>query len=107
MAWWGRKRSRQNRRKEIGDYEYRQAFENALPQRGAEKWVVPSSASGQVRSYYVDWKMLRDVKRRKMAYEYADERLRINSLRKNTILPKDLQPDVLEVMSLFTKLNDK
>lgn len=53
--------------------------------------MVPSSASGQVRSYYVDWKMLRDVKRRKMAYEYADERLRINSLRKNTILPKDLQ----------------
>ncbi|XP_019807652.1 small ribosomal subunit protein uS14m isoform X1 [Tursiops truncatus] len=56
-----------------------------------DQQVVPSSASGQVRSYYVDWKMLRDVKRRKMAYEYADERLRINSLRKNTILPKDLQ----------------
>ncbi|KAM9052050.1 small ribosomal subunit protein uS14m-like [Megaptera novaeangliae] len=53
--------------------------------------VVPSSASGQVRSYYVDWKMLRDVKRRKMAYEYVDERLHIHSLRKNTILPKDLQ----------------
>nr|XP_035973332.1 28S ribosomal protein S14, mitochondrial isoform X3 [Halichoerus grypus] len=53
--------------------------------------MVPSSPSGQVRGYYVDWKMLRDVKRRKMAYEYADERLRINSLRKNTILPKDLQ----------------
>lgn len=53
--------------------------------------MVPSSASGQVRGYYVDWKMLRDVKRRKIAYEYADERLRINSLRKNTILPKDLQ----------------
>lgn len=34
---------------------------------------------------------VRDLKRRKMAYEYADERLRINSLRKNTILPKDLQ----------------
>ncbi|XP_074178196.1 small ribosomal subunit protein uS14m isoform X2 [Rhinolophus sinicus] len=53
--------------------------------------MVPSSASGQVRGYYVDWKMLRDVKRRKMACEYADERLRINSLRKNTILPKQLQ----------------
>lgn len=53
--------------------------------------VVPSSASGQARSYYVDWRMLRDVKRRKMAYEYADERLWINSLRKNTILPKHLQ----------------
>lgn len=26
-----------------------------------------------------------------MAFEYADERLRINSLRKNTILPKDLR----------------
>ncbi|XP_008824324.1 28S ribosomal protein S14, mitochondrial isoform X2 [Nannospalax galili] len=53
--------------------------------------LVPSSASGQIRSYHVDWKMVRDVKRRKMAYEYADERLRINSLRKNTILPKGLQ----------------
>uniref|UniRef100_A0A8C9LL49 28S ribosomal protein S14, mitochondrial n=3 Tax=Colobinae TaxID=9569 RepID=A0A8C9LL49_9PRIM len=55
------------------------------------KQMVPSSASGQVRSHYVDWRMWRDVKRRKMAYEYADERLRINSLRKNTILPKILQ----------------
>nr|XP_061795535.1 small ribosomal subunit protein uS14m-like [Nerophis lumbriciformis] len=45
----------------------------------------------QVRAYYVDWRMLRDVKRRKMAFDYADERLRINSLRKNTILPKELQ----------------
>ncbi|XP_055965478.1 28S ribosomal protein S14, mitochondrial-like, partial [Sorex fumeus] len=53
--------------------------------------VDPASAAGQVRSYYVDWKMLRDVKRRKMAFDYADERLRINSLRKNTILPRGLQ----------------
>lgn len=45
----------------------------------------------QVRGYYVNWRMLRDVKRRKMAFEYADERLRINALRKNTILPKELQ----------------
>uniref|UniRef100_A0A3Q2Q2Z0 Uncharacterized protein n=1 Tax=Fundulus heteroclitus TaxID=8078 RepID=A0A3Q2Q2Z0_FUNHE len=45
----------------------------------------------QVRSYYVDWRMLRDVKRRQMAFEYADERLRMNALRKNTILPKELQ----------------
>ncbi|XP_055964582.1 small ribosomal subunit protein uS14m isoform X1 [Sorex fumeus] len=54
-------------------------------------WVDPASTAGQVRSYYVDWKMLRDVKRRKMAFDYADERLRINSLRKNTILPRGLQ----------------
>uniref|UniRef100_A0A8C7ZIA0 Uncharacterized protein n=1 Tax=Oryzias sinensis TaxID=183150 RepID=A0A8C7ZIA0_9TELE len=45
----------------------------------------------QMRSYYVDWRMLRDVKRRQMAFDYADERLRINALRKNTILPKELQ----------------
>ncbi|XP_051943285.1 28S ribosomal protein S14, mitochondrial [Hippocampus zosterae] len=45
----------------------------------------------QARGYYVDWKMLRDVKRRQMAFDYADQRLRINSLRKNTILPKELQ----------------
>ncbi|XP_068197366.1 small ribosomal subunit protein uS14m [Antennarius striatus] len=45
----------------------------------------------QARGYYVDCRMLRDVKRRKMAYDYADERLRINALRKNTLLPKELQ----------------
>lgn len=45
----------------------------------------------QVRGYYVDWRMLRDVKRRQMAYEYADTRLRINAIRKNTLLPKELQ----------------
>ncbi|KAM9845494.1 small ribosomal subunit protein uS14m [Aulostomus maculatus] len=45
----------------------------------------------QARGYYVDWRMLRDVKRRKLAFEYADERLRINALRKNLILPKELR----------------
>nr|XP_028572484.1 28S ribosomal protein S14, mitochondrial-like [Podarcis muralis] len=43
------------------------------------------------KGYYVDWRMVRDVKRRKMAFEYADQRLRLNSLRKNKILPKELQ----------------
>ncbi|XP_037538181.1 28S ribosomal protein S14, mitochondrial [Nematolebias whitei] len=59
---------------------------------------VPKQALGscmgaveQVRGYYVNWKMLRDVKRRQIAFDYADERLRINALRKNTILPKELQ----------------
>ncbi|KAF6075245.1 mitochondrial ribosomal protein S14 [Phyllostomus discolor] len=62
--------------------------------------MVPASASGQVRGYYVDWRMLRDVKRRKMAYEYADERLRINSLRKNTILPRILQTRSWQTLSV-------
>ncbi|XP_061201620.1 small ribosomal subunit protein uS14m [Neopsephotus bourkii] len=57
----------------------------------AARQVLPSPCTSQVRSYYVDWRMLRDVKRRKLAYEYADERLRINAIRKNTLLPKELQ----------------
>ncbi|XP_068098540.1 small ribosomal subunit protein uS14m [Hyperolius riggenbachi] len=61
--------------------------------RGARQLLPwPSAAhTNPVRSYYVDWRMWRDVKRRKMAYEYADERLRINAIRKNTILPKELR----------------
>ncbi|XP_018608908.1 small ribosomal subunit protein uS14m [Scleropages formosus] len=51
----------------------------------------PGGLAEQVRGRYVNWRMLRDVKRRKMAYEYADERLRINAIRKNVILPKELQ----------------
>ncbi|KAJ6654649.1 hypothetical protein lerEdw1_006671 [Lerista edwardsae] len=54
--------------------------------------VFPSPCIGQVRGY-VNWRMLRDVKRRKMAFEYADQRLRLNSLRKNKILPKELQEE--------------
>ncbi|KAJ0011631.1 hypothetical protein NQD34_012606 [Periophthalmus magnuspinnatus] len=59
----------------------------------APKQVLRScwTAVEQVRDYYVDWRMLRDVKRRQMAFDYADERLRINAIRKNTILPKTLQ----------------
>ncbi|XP_040466672.1 28S ribosomal protein S14, mitochondrial isoform X1 [Falco naumanni] len=61
------------------------------PAKALGERVLPLPRTWQVRSYYVDWRMLRDVKRRKLAYEYADERLRINAIRKNTILPKELQ----------------
>ncbi|NXT29787.1 RT14 protein, partial [Syrrhaptes paradoxus] len=57
----------------------------------AARQVLPSPFTRQVRGRYVDWRMLRDVKRRRLAYEYADERLRINAIRKNTLLPKELQ----------------
>ncbi|XP_072919806.1 small ribosomal subunit protein uS14m [Hemitrygon akajei] len=53
--------------------------------------LLPRGNLGLVRNYYVDWRMLRDVKRRKLAFEYADERRRLNAIRKNTILPKELQ----------------
>ncbi|CAI9611546.1 unnamed protein product [Staurois parvus] len=58
--------------------------------RSARQWLSPTFTN-QVRSNHVDWRMWRDVKRRNVMYEYADERLRINALRKNQILPKDLQ----------------
>lgn len=45
----------------------------------------------QVRTKWVNRWMIRDVKRRQMAAEYAPERLRINSLRKNSILPIELR----------------
>ncbi|KAG9273618.1 28S ribosomal protein S14, mitochondrial [Astyanax mexicanus] len=51
----------------------------------------PLAVVEQVRGYYVDWRMLKDVKRRQMAYDFSDTRLRINALRKNTVLPKELQ----------------
>lgn len=53
--------------------------------------LIPGGNTGPVRNYYVDWRMLRDVKRRKMAFDFADERRRLNAIRKNTILPKELQ----------------
>ncbi|XP_077188645.1 small ribosomal subunit protein uS14m [Paroedura picta] len=63
----------------------------AVVMRMVSRQISPFSCLGQVRSHYVDWRMLRDVKRRKMAHEYADQRLCLNALRKNTILPKELQ----------------
>ncbi|RZC39810.1 Ribosomal S14 domain containing protein [Asbolus verrucosus] len=45
----------------------------------------------QTRTKWVNRWMIRDVKRRKMATEMAPARLRINSLRRNNILPPELR----------------
>lgn len=45
----------------------------------------------QVRTKYADWKMVKDVKRRNCVAQYSKERLRVNSLRKNDILPIELR----------------
>ncbi|KAJ8979552.1 hypothetical protein NQ317_017701 [Molorchus minor] len=45
----------------------------------------------QTRTKYVNRWMIRDVKRRKMVTEFAPIRVRINSLRKNDILPPELK----------------
>ncbi|CAD5114180.1 DgyrCDS3322 [Dimorphilus gyrociliatus] len=44
-----------------------------------------------MRFRYVDWLMLRDVKRRKLTAEYAQERMRYKALINNNILPEDLR----------------
>nr|CAG4650678.1 EOG090X0MNX [Sida crystallina] len=44
-----------------------------------------------VRFKFADWRMIRDYKRRKCVAQYGAERMRINSLRKNDILPPELQ----------------
>lgn len=41
-------------------------------------------------SYVNKW-MRRDVKRRALVKEYNNERIRLNAVRKNKILPKELQ----------------
>jgi len=45
----------------------------------------------QVRNRYVNWKMLRDAQRRQLVKQHAVARLRVNALRRNTILPQEIQ----------------
>ncbi|XP_058053642.1 small ribosomal subunit protein uS14m [Anopheles bellator] len=45
----------------------------------------------QVRHKWADWRMIKDHKRRQCVVKHADARLRVNSLRKNTILPVELR----------------
>ncbi|XP_023211333.1 28S ribosomal protein S14, mitochondrial-like [Centruroides sculpturatus] len=49
--------------------------------------VTPNRSTG----HYTDWRMLRDVKRRKMVKDNAKLRLQINALRKNDILPRQIR----------------
>ncbi|KAL1497666.1 hypothetical protein ABEB36_008589 [Hypothenemus hampei] len=55
----------------------------------------------QMRNKWVNHWMVRDVKRRKAVVEHAPTRLRINSLRKNDILPAELREMAdAEIMAL-------
>ncbi|CAO1422090.1 unnamed protein product [Diamesa hyperborea] len=45
----------------------------------------------QVRNKWADWRMIKDHKRRVCVAQHAVDRLRINSLRKNDILPIELR----------------
>ncbi|KAK7091276.1 small ribosomal subunit protein uS14m-like [Littorina saxatilis] len=52
---------------------------------------VNSQLQMTVRTHYVDWRMLRDVKRRRLVKDLNVYRQRYNAVRKNTILPAELQ----------------
>lgn len=45
--------------------------------------------------------MIRDVKRRKMLTEYAPMRLRVNSLRRNDVLPLEIRQQADEQIASF------
>lgn len=63
----------------------------SVPTVLAEKSVTVSMVP--CRTKYIDNRMIRDVKRRKVVKEYAKLRLQLNALRYNTILPKKLQEE--------------
>ncbi|XP_055843857.1 28S ribosomal protein S14, mitochondrial [Episyrphus balteatus] len=52
---------------------------------------APGPVLQQVRTKYTDWRMIKDVKRRKLVCEHAVDRLRVNALRKNDILPAEIR----------------
>ncbi|XP_026467096.1 28S ribosomal protein S14, mitochondrial-like [Ctenocephalides felis] len=53
--------------------------------------VLPGFGIQQVRTKYADWRMIKDVRKRNTLKQFAAERLRVNSLRKNDILPVELR----------------
>lgn len=56
-----------------------------------------------VRTKMVDFRMIRDNKRRKTVQEYGPERFRINMVRKSKIIPREIK--VLPVIFLYRPLN--
>ncbi|KAL3281100.1 hypothetical protein HHI36_004324 [Cryptolaemus montrouzieri] len=62
---------------------------NLLPIRELFQNVNPSFQ--QIRTKWVNRWMIRDVKRRKVVTEYAPQRLRVNALRKNDLLPPEIR----------------
>ncbi|XP_053678914.1 28S ribosomal protein S14, mitochondrial [Anopheles nili] len=57
----------------------------------------------QVRYKWADWRMIKDYKRRQCVIQHADARLRVNSLRKNTVLPTELQDIASKEIDAFPR----
>ncbi|XP_071440509.1 small ribosomal subunit protein uS14m [Hetaerina americana] len=45
----------------------------------------------QIRNKWADWRMIKDAKRRKIVAQYAEERLRIQAIRKCDVLPPEIK----------------
>ncbi|XP_015596529.1 28S ribosomal protein S14, mitochondrial [Cephus cinctus] len=61
-------------------------------------WRSPDLAGygfQQVRNKWADWKMIRDVKRRKCVQEHCTDRVRVLALKRNNVLP----PEIREIAS--------
>ncbi|KAF6206985.1 hypothetical protein GE061_018222 [Apolygus lucorum] len=52
---------------------------------------ILQNTQSQVRYKWTDWRMAKDVRKRKTLAENAVQKLRINALRKNDILPKEIR----------------
>ncbi|KAL7303893.1 hypothetical protein TKK_0004013 [Trichogramma kaykai] len=53
--------------------------------------ITPCGQGQQIRSMYTKWKTMRDMKRRKLAKEYAPERLRLLGIKRNDVLPREIR----------------
>lgn len=73
---------------------YKCTSSNITPTTGAPNNLLASWLPWQsvpVRTRYVNWQMLRDVKRRRLVKQYDCIRLRHLAIRRNTIVPKEIQ----------------
>ncbi|XP_071478202.1 small ribosomal subunit protein uS14m-like [Diadema antillarum] len=77
-----------------------------LAHSGWSSWTPhPVNAIGAMitRTYYADWRMLRDVKRRRLVKEHHRDRLRVNCIRKNTILPDEVREIADQEIAAFPR----
>jgi small subunit ribosomal protein S14 len=63
--------------------------------------IKKSKGPDKVGHGWTDWRMIRDWKRRKCVVEHAKDRIRINAIRKNTILPVELREDASKEIHAF------
>ena len=66
-------------------------WSSLLQQAFTHPHSMPYSLTGSVRTLYTSWRTIRDMKRRKCVLDYNVYRQRYNAIRKNNLLPQELQ----------------